>query len=170
MSLGVPGDAATAVLLGALTIHGFEPGPECFAANLELVNSIFSGVIVTQAVLLIVGLSLAGIFARLIRIDQKTMVPADSVPVHVRRLFGPPQPVRYAADAGLGAVGYLLEKARISLSPMLLGIVLGTLAEQNLRRSLITSGQIDHPAPTPPIGRSRPDGGCCGHRHVARLP
>ncbi|MEM1076328.1 MAG: tripartite tricarboxylate transporter permease, partial [Pseudomonadota bacterium] len=56
LSLGVPGDAVTAVLLGALTIHGFEPGPVFFAANLDLVNSIFAGVILTQAMLLIVGL------------------------------------------------------------------------------------------------------------------
>ena len=140
LSLGVPGDAVTAVLLGALTIHGFEPGPVFFAANLELVNSIFAGVIVTQAVLLVVGLFLAGMFAKLIRIDQKIMVPA----ILFLCMFGA-YSVRYSLfdmwlTLGIGAIGYLLEKARIPLSPMLLGIVLGTLTEQNLRRSLIISG------------------------------
>ncbi|MEM6563153.1 MAG: tripartite tricarboxylate transporter permease [Pseudomonadota bacterium] len=139
LSLGVPGDAVTAVLLGALTIHGFEPGPVFFAANLDLVNSIFAGVILTQAMLLIVGLLLAGIFAWLIRIDQRIIVPA----ILFLCMFGA-YSVRYSSfdmwlTLGIGAVGYLLEKARIPLSPMLLGIVLGTLAEQNLRRSLIIS-------------------------------
>ena len=139
LSLGVPGDAVTAVLLGALTIHGFEPGPIFFTANLDLVNSIFAGVIVTQAILLVVGLSLAGVFARLIRIDQRIMVPA----ILFLCMFGA-YSVRYSLfdmwlTLGIGAIGYLLEKARIPLSPVLLGIVLGTLAEQNLRRSLIIS-------------------------------
>ena len=139
LSLGVPGDAVTAVLLGALTIHGFEPGPVFFAENLEIVNSIFAGVIVTQAVLLIVGLSLAGMFAKLIRIDQKIMVPA----ILFLCMFGA-YSVRYSLfdmwlTLGIGVFGYLLEKARVPLSPMLLGIVLGALAEQNLRRSLIIS-------------------------------
>lgn len=140
LSLGVPGDAVTAVLLGALTIHGFEPGPVFFAANLELVNSIFAGVIVTQGVLLIVGLTLAGMFARLIRIDQRIMVPA----ILFLCMFGA-YSVRYSLfdmwlTLAIGVIGYLLEKARVPLSPMLLGIVLGALAEQNLRRSLIISG------------------------------
>ncbi|MEY8120305.1 tripartite tricarboxylate transporter permease [Falsihalocynthiibacter sp. BN13B15] len=139
LSLGVPGDAVTAVLLGALTIHGFEPGPVFFADNLVLVNSIFAGVIVTQAILLIVGLSLAGMFARLIRIDQRIMVPA----ILFLCMFGA-YSVRYSLfdmwlTLAIGVIGYLLEKVRVPLSPMLLGIVLGTLAEQNLRRSLIIS-------------------------------
>jgi putative tricarboxylic transport membrane protein len=139
LSLGVPGDAVTAVLLGALTIHGFEPGPVFFAANLELVNSIFAGVIVTQAILLVVGLSLAGMFARLIRIDQRIMVPT----ILFLCMFGAFS-VRYSLfdmwlTLGIGVIGYLLEKVRVPLSPMLLGIVLGTLAEKNLRRSLIIS-------------------------------
>lgn len=140
LSLGVPGDAVTAVLLGALTIHGFEPGPVFFSANLGLVNSIFAGVIVTQAILLVVGLCLAGFFGRLIRIDQRIMVPA----ILFLCMFGA-YSVRYSLfdmylTLGIGLFGYLLEKARIPLSPLLLGIVLGTLAEQNLRRSLILSG------------------------------
>lgn len=139
LSLGVPGDAVTAVLLGALTIHGFEPGPVFFAENLDLVNAIFAGVIITQLVLLVVGLSLAGTFARLIRIDQRIMMPT----ILFLCMMGA-YSVRYNLfdmwlTLGIGAVGYLLEKARIPLSPMLLGIVLGKLAEQSLRRSLIIS-------------------------------
>jgi putative tricarboxylic transport membrane protein len=139
LSLGVPGDAVTAVLLGALTIHGFEPGPVFFVNNIDLINVLFAGVIVTQLVLLILGLSLAGVFARLIRTDQRIMVPA----ILFLCMMGA-YSVRYSLfDMWLtliiGAIGYLLEKIRVPLSPLLLGIVLGKLAEQNLRRSLIMS-------------------------------
>lgn len=137
LSLGVPGDAVTAVLLGALTIHGFEPGPVFFANNLDLINALFAGVIVTQVVLL--GVSLAGVFARLIRINQLIMAPA----ILFLCMMGA-YSVRYSLfdmwlTLGIGVVGYLLEKMRVPLSPLLLGIVLGKLAEQNLRRSLIVS-------------------------------
>lgn len=139
LSLGVPGDAVTAVLLGALTIHGFEPGPVFFANNSDLVNALFAGVILTQIVMLGVAILLAGVFIRLIRIDQRLMVPA----ILFLCMMGA-YSVRYSLfdmwlTLGLGVVGYLLEKARVPLSPLLLGIVLGQLAEQNLRRSLIIS-------------------------------
>lgn len=139
LSLGVPGDAVTAVLLGALTIHGFEPGPVFFANNSDLVNALFAGVIVTQIMMLFVAILLAGVFIRLIRIDQRLMVPA----ILFLCMMGA-YSVRYSLfdmwlTLGLGVVGYLLERARVPLSPLLLGIVLGQLAEQNLRRSLIIS-------------------------------
>lgn len=139
LSLGVPGDAVTAVLLGALTIHGFEPGPVFFVNNIDLINVLFAGVIATQLVLLILGLSLARVFARLIRTDQRIMIPA----ILFLCMMGA-YSVRYSLfdmwlTLAIGAIGFLLEKIRIPLSPLLLGIVLGTLAEQNLRRSLIMS-------------------------------
>lgn len=139
LSLGVPGDAVTAVLLGALTIHGFEPGPVFFIDNLDLIYALFAGVILTQVVLLVVGLSLSGFIARLIRIDQRIMVPT----IFFLCMMGS-YAVRYSLfdmgmALGIGVVGYLLEKAKIPLAPVLLGIVLGTLSEQNLRRSLIMS-------------------------------
>lgn len=139
LSLGVPGDAVTAVLLGALTIHGFEPGPVFFTSNLDLIYALFAGVILAQFALLIVGLSLAPVFAKIIRLDQRIMIPA----ILFLCMMGS-YSVRYSVfDMNValifGVLGYLLTKARIPLSPMLLGVVLGTLSEQNLRRSLIMS-------------------------------
>ncbi|MBU2868100.1 tripartite tricarboxylate transporter permease [Pacificibacter marinus] len=139
LSLGVPGDAVTAVLLGALTIHGFEPGPVFFTTNLDLIYALFAGVIIAQIALLIVGLSLTGLFAKLIRIDQRVMIPV----IMFLCMIGS-YSVRYSVfdmfvALLFGCIGFLFEKARIPLSPMLLGVVLGTLSEQNLRRSLIMS-------------------------------
>lgn len=139
LSLGVPGDAVTAVLLGALTIHGFEPGPVFFASNLDLIYALFAGVIFAQLALLIVGLSLTGLFARLIRLDQRVMIPA----ILFLCMIGS-YSVRFSlfdmyVALIFGCIGFLFEKVRIPLSPLLLGVVLGTLSEQNLRRSLIMS-------------------------------
>lgn len=139
LSLGVPGDAVTAVLLGALTIHGFEPGPVFFTTNLDLIYALFAGVILAQVALLIVGLSLTGVFARLIRIDQRIMIPV----ILFLCMIGS-YSVRYSTfdmyvALAFGGIGFLFDKVRIPLSPMLLGVVLGTLSEQNLRRSLLMS-------------------------------
>ncbi|WP_417243799.1 tripartite tricarboxylate transporter permease [Celeribacter sp.] len=139
LSLGVPGDAVTAVLLGALTIHGFEPGPVFFTTNLDLIYALFAGVILAQFALLIVGLSLTGLFARLIQIDQRIMMPV----ILFLCMIGS-YSMRYSlfdmyVALAFGCVGYVFEKVRIPLSPLLLGVVLGTLSEQNLRRSLIMS-------------------------------
>jgi putative tricarboxylic transport membrane protein len=139
LSLGVPGDAVTAVLLGALTIHGFEPGPVFFAANLDLVHAIFAGVILAQAVLLVVGLTLARPFASIIRIDQRIMVPAILFVCMIGAYAARYSVFDMWLTLIIGAVGYALTKARVPLPPLLLGIVLGQLFEQSLRRSLILS-------------------------------
>lgn len=139
LSLGVPGDAVTAVMLGALTIHGFEPGPVFFTSNLDLIYALFAGVILAQLALLVVGLSLAPAFARIIQLDQRIMIPV----ILFLCMIGS-YSVRYSVfdmyvALFFGCIGFLFEKVRIPLSPMLLGIVLGTLSEQNLRRSLLMS-------------------------------
>lgn len=139
LSLGVPGDAVTAVLLGALTIHGFEPGPVFFAANLDLVHAIFAGVILAQAVLLIVGLTLAWPFAVIIRIDQRIMVPAILFVCMIGAYAARYSHFDMWLTLIIGAAGHALTKARVPLPPLLLGIVLGQLFEQSLRRSLILS-------------------------------
>jgi putative tricarboxylic transport membrane protein len=75
LTLGVPGDAVTAVLLGALTIHGLQPGPLLFRDHLDVIYPIFAGMILAQGILLAVGLSGARIFARLINVDRKILTP-----------------------------------------------------------------------------------------------
>ncbi|UCH23569.1 MAG: tripartite tricarboxylate transporter permease, partial [Deltaproteobacteria bacterium] len=75
LTLGVPGDAVTAVLLGALTIHGLQPGPMLFKDHLDIIYPIFAGMIMAQFILLIVELSGARVFARLINIDRRILTP-----------------------------------------------------------------------------------------------
>jgi putative tricarboxylic transport membrane protein len=114
LTLGVPGDAVTAVLLGALTIHGLQPGPMLFRDHLDVIYPIFAGMILAQFILLIVGLSGARIFARMINVDRKILTPV---------IF----------------FLYFMEYYGYPCSPILLALILGPMAEQNLRRSLIIS-------------------------------
>ena len=139
LTLGVPGDAVTAVLLGALTIHGFQPGPLLFKNHLEIVYPIFAGMILCQIVLLIVGLAGARLFAKLINIDPKVLTPV----IFLLCIVGS-YSIRFSFfDVGLamsvGVLAYFMGKAKFPVSPILLALILGPMAEQNMRRSLMLS-------------------------------
>ena len=139
LTLGVPGDAVTAVLLGALTIHGLQPGPMLFRDHLDVVYPIFAGMILAQFMLLLVGLSGARLFASIINIDRRILTPV----IFFLCVVGS-YAMRFSFfDVGLalciGIVAYFMEYYDYPVSPILLALILGPMAEQNLRRSLIIS-------------------------------
>jgi putative tricarboxylic transport membrane protein len=139
LTLGVPGDAVTAVLLGALTIHGFQPGPMLFKDHLDVVYPIFAGMILAQFSLLIVGLSGARYFAKLINIDRKILTPI----IFLLCIIGS-YSMRFSffdvgLSLGVGIVAYFMEYYGFTVSPILLALILGPMAEQNFLRSVIIS-------------------------------
>ncbi len=139
LTLGIPGDAVTAVLLGALTIHGLQPGPLLFRDHLDVIYPIFAGMILAQFILLAVGLSGARIFARMINVDRKILTPI----IFFLCVVGS-YAMRFSFfDVGLsliiGVIAYFMEYYGYTASPILLALILGPMAEQNLRRSLIIS-------------------------------
>ncbi len=139
LTLGIPGDAVTAVLLGALTIHGLQPGPLLFRDHIDIVFPIFAGMILCQIALLIIGLSGAKLFARLINIDRRVLTPV----IFLLCIMGS-YAMRFSFfDVGLalvvGIVAYFMEYGGFSVSPILLALILGPMAEQNMRRSFMLS-------------------------------
>lgn len=139
LTLGVPGDAVTAVLLGALTIHGMQPGPMLFRDHLDVIYPIFAGMIMAQAVLLVVGLNGAKFFAKLINVDRRILTPV----IFFLCVVGS-YSMRFSFwDVGLsliiGLIAYFMEYHDYPVSPILLALILGPMAEQNLRRSLMIS-------------------------------
>ncbi|GAB4371241.1 MAG: tripartite tricarboxylate transporter permease [Spirochaetales bacterium] len=139
LTLGVPGDAVTAVLLGALTIHGYQPGPLLFRDHLDIVYPIFAGQIATQAVMVVVGLLGARLFARLIDIDPKVLTPV----IFFLCIVGS-YSMRFSffdvgLAIGIGIIAYFMEYYEYTVSPILLALILGPMAEQNFRRSLMMS-------------------------------
>tara|TARA_B100001063_G_scaffold131029_1_gene122491 strand:- start:5392 stop:6903 length:1512 start_codon:yes stop_codon:yes gene_type:complete len=139
LTLGVPGDAVTAVLLGALTIHGLQPGPLLFRDHIDIVYPIFAGMILCQVVLLIIGLAGARIFSKLININQNILTPV----IFLLCITGA-YAIRFSFfDVGLafivGVIAYFMDKAKFPISPILLALILGPMAEQNMRRSLLLS-------------------------------
>ena len=132
----MPGDAVTAVFLGALTIHNFQPGPIFFREHLEIVYPMFAGMILAQAVLLVVGLTCARYFARLVSLDPRYFTAV----IFLLCIVGAYAMQFSAFDVflalGVGVAAYFMEYYRFPVSPILLALILGPLAEQNLRRAL----------------------------------
>lgn len=139
LTLGVPGDAVTAVLMGALTIHNFQPGPMLFKDHPEIVYPIFAAMILAQFVMLFVGLGGARFFSRLINIDRRVLTPV----IFLLCVIGS-YAMRFSFfDVGvslvIGIIAYFMNYYGYPGSPILLAIILGPMVEQNLRRSLVIS-------------------------------
>lgn len=137
LSLGIPGDAVTAIVLSAFTIQGMQPGPLMYVDHLEDVYYIFAGMFVACFLVYIVGVVGMRFFVKLISVKKNFLLPC----IMIMSLVG-----AYAMRNSIfdvycalffGVVGYLFQKKDFPLSPILLALILGPMAESNLRRTLI---------------------------------
>ncbi|MEX0730122.1 MAG: tripartite tricarboxylate transporter permease [Aquisalimonadaceae bacterium] len=140
LSLGVPGDIVTAVLLGAFMIHGLQPGPLMFHQNIHLIYAIFAGLLLSTVVLYIAGKIAIRLLSRIVDIPDNLIFPS----VLVLCFFGAYVVNGSSFDVLImiiaGLVGYLMLKTGLPTAPFLIAFVLGPLFEDNLRRSLLMSG------------------------------
>jgi putative tricarboxylic transport membrane protein len=139
LTLGVPGDAVTAVLMGALTIHNLQPGPLLFRDHPEVVYPIFAGMILAQFVMLGVGLGGVRFFASIINIDRRVLTPI----IFLLCIVGS-YAMRFSffdvwVSLIIGFIAYFMNYYQFPASPILLALILGPMVEQNLRRSMIIS-------------------------------
>jgi putative tricarboxylic transport membrane protein len=139
LSLGVPGDAVTAVLLGAFVIQGLQPGPLLYKEHMDLVYAIFASMVVAQFVMQFVGMVGMRFFAKVILIENSILMPM----ILVLSMIGSYAMRGSVFDVGLtvvfGVIGYIMQKYDYPLSPILLALILGPMAESNLRRALVIS-------------------------------
>jgi len=139
LSLGIPGDAVMALMLGALIIHGIQPGPMLMTEQPEL----FWGLIVSFAIgnimLVILNLPLVGIWVSILRIPYHVLYPAILVFICLGVYSVNNNVFDIYMTAVLGVMGYLMLKLRFEAAPLLLGFVLGPMMEENLRRAMLLS-------------------------------
>jgi len=140
LSLGIPGDPQTAILIGALMINGLAPGPMLFATRPDLISTIYMGNLLSIIVFTIVGLLGARYFALLIKVPKRYILPAIMIFCIVGSFAIRNTVFDIWVLLGCGLLGYLLQKIGIMAAPIILGFVLGPILEDNFRRSLIMSG------------------------------
>lgn len=139
MTMGIPGDTVTAILLGGLVVHGLQPGPLLFSSNKELVGTMFGTYIITCIIMFVMMMLLMKVFIRLLSVPMRYMFPFLLLMCMVgtytvnNRLFD--TWVLFV----IGLVAFLLQHCGFSLPPIVLGYVLGTIIESNFRTAMIGS-------------------------------
>lgn len=138
LTLGIPGDAATAVILGALMVKGVVPGSELFAHNMPLVNAIFIGMAFSLVAMFIFNLVGVKIFPHILRVPLSLLIPIVLVLCFVGTFAIDGQAVAKATyNMGvalvLGLIGYVIKKANYPIVPLVLGLILGPMLEDNYR-------------------------------------
>lgn len=137
LTLGIPGDAVSAILIGALLIHGIQPGPLLFQNHRAFVFSIVFLLVFASLAIMLIGLVGARPLAGILRIPAPWLwagiVLFGTVGAYALNNAVVDIWVMFAA----GIVGFLFRKAQIPLGPLVLGLILGPMMEANLRRALI---------------------------------
>jgi putative tricarboxylic transport membrane protein len=140
LGLGIPGSATTAVMLAAFQMYGITPGPLLFGEQPVLVWTLIASLYLANVLLLVLNLPLVGIWVRILTIPRPMLAGA----VVLFALVGTYSLNGSRADVVtvcvLGALGFALRYVGLSLGPVLLGVVLGPLIEQEFRRALAISG------------------------------
>lgn len=137
--LGIPGNPVIAVLAGALMIHGVAPGPGVIPSNPDLFAALVASMVVGNIILVILNLPLAGVWAALLTIPFRKLVPV----IVVLALIGVHSVQGSMFDVWLmlafGAFGWLILRLGLEPTPLVLGFILGPAFEEYLRRTLLLS-------------------------------
>jgi TctA family transporter len=135
--LGIPGDSVTAIVLGALLVYNIKPGPLIFVQNADQIRSLMLIALVTQVLLIPCGYAGIRAFGWILRLPRSVVMTG----VVVFSVLG-----AYALRSSLfdvwlmlvfGVLGFWLESQRVPLAPLILGMILGPMVEENLRVGLI---------------------------------
>ncbi|MBS3997746.1 MAG: tripartite tricarboxylate transporter permease [Hydrogenophaga sp.] len=137
LSLGIPGDAVMALMLGALIIHGIQPGPLLMTQQPELFWGLIVSFGIGNIMLMVLNLPLIGVWVAILRIPYRVLYPAILVFISLGVYSVNNNTFDVLMVAAIGAVGYAMAVLKFEAAPMLLGFVLGPLMEENLRRSLL---------------------------------
>lgn len=142
LTLGIPGDAVTAVILAAFLVHGLNPGPLLFAESPELFHLILAGGFVGSISMLILGIIVVPRLSKIVLIPKKILLPI----VAVLSVIG-----AYAVNNSLfdvlvmiiiGFIGFLLKKNNYPIAPIVLALVLGDMMDPNFRRAFAYNPSI----------------------------
>lgn len=151
MALGIPGDTVTAMLLGGLVIHGIQPGPIFFAQNTDVVYGIFAALIIANIAMFIFLFYGMKFFVKVLSVPKHVLLPIIVVLCAVGAFAENNRVFDIAALLFFGLLGYALIKFKFPIPPVILGFILGPIAETNLRRGLMSTGESFVPFFTEPI-------------------
>jgi len=140
MTMGIPGSGATAIILGAFLLHGLQPGPQVFETSREIVYAVFASIFVAVIGMCVIGYFAARYLVKVLELPE-VIVSAYVVMCCILGAFAARNNI---TDVWLivvfGVIGYLCERFRFPITPMVLGVILGPLAETNFMTTMISFG------------------------------
>ena len=137
LSLGIPGDPITAVMLGALIIQGVTPGPRLFIENADLVVFIFVALFFVNIVMFALGAALCPLFSRILRLPEPLLLGAVVVLIAIGTFTVNFNSFDLLVAFLAGIAGFLLRLGGFPLAPVVIGFVLGPMIEQSFRQGMI---------------------------------
>ena len=138
MAFGIPGDAVTAVMLGAMIIHGIQPGPLFISQEPRVAYGIFAAYLVAHPVMLVLQWLGARFYLKIVQVPKSVLIPVVLVLCTVGAYALNNIMANVYVLLIFGVLGYLLVKFRFPLAPLILGVILGDQIEVNLVRALMT--------------------------------
>ena len=136
LTLGLPTSATAAIMLAGFQQYGLNPGPLLFAEKPDLVWGLIASLFIANVMLVILNLPLIGLWVRLLAIPQPWLYAGIIVFATMGTLAVNPSPVELAMLFGFGFLGYLMRRYDYPVAPMVVGLILGPMAEAQLRRAL----------------------------------
>ncbi len=138
LTLGIPGSGAAAIMLGAFLLHGIQPGPQIFTNNADMVYTIFAAQYVANILMLFLGILSIRTFVKILQMPE----PVIASFILVFCFIGSYAMRNNMSDvwimAGAGIVGYFMRKFNYPIAPLVLGLILGPLAERNFMTTMIS--------------------------------
>jgi len=142
LTIGIPGDAVTAVLISAMFIHGLRPGPGFMAAFPQFYWMIIALLVLAAVFLLAAGLTGIKVFTKIVEVPKGILMPI----VLILSVIGSFAMRNNVNDIvwmfGFGLLGYILKRFDYPIAPIILGLILSTLFESNFRRAVMLEGSI----------------------------
>lgn len=139
LTLGVPGDAIMAVMIGGLLIHGITPGPQLISEHAPLFWGVVASFWIGNLILLVLNLPFIGLWVKLLSIPYRVLYPVILLLICIGVYSVNNSSFDVLLTFGFGLLGFLLNRRGFPSAPLLLGFVLGPLMEENFRRALLLS-------------------------------
>jgi putative tricarboxylic transport membrane protein len=142
LTLGIPGDAVTAVMLSAFYVHGLRPGPLFIKENPQAFELIVLSTLIGSFFIIILGFLFIPVLSKVVLVPKKIMLPLIAILCIVGAYSVNSSLYEVSIMAIFGIIGFFMRKTGFSTAAMVLGLVLGEMMDSNFRRALSLSGSV----------------------------
>jgi putative tricarboxylic transport membrane protein len=140
LTLGLPASSVMALMLGAMTIQGIQPGPEVMVTRPELFWGLIASMWIGNAMLVVLNLPMIGLWVKLLQVPYRFLFPAIMAFSAIGIFSVNNSSFEIYLTAAFGIFGFICVKLGFPAAPLLLGFVLGPMMEENLRRAMLMAG------------------------------